>query len=142
MAKNGIDCDIIIVTFNGLNYTKKCVESIEKNTKNVNYRIIFVDNNSTDGTLEFLKKVPNSILISNDENFGFVNAMNQGFDKVSAKYVVWLNNDTIVSPSWLKFLLQHLENNPKNGAIGPMSNGTGVIQSDNNFGNFLLKFSI
>lgn len=133
MAKNDIDCDIIIVTFNGLNYTKKCVESIEKNTKDVNYRIIFVDNNSTDGTLEFLKEVPNSILISNDENFGFVNAMNQGFEKVSSKYTVWLNNDTVVTPNWLEILTEHLEKNPTAAAIGPVTNGSGVIQKENSW---------
>jgi len=122
-------CDIILITFNGLEFTKKCVESIESNTKDIHYRYIFVDNNSTDGTLEYLKTVPNSVLISNTENLGFVKAMNQGFEKVIGKYVVWLNNDTIVTPNWLSILVKDLENNPNASAIGPMSNGTGVMQS-------------
>lgn len=121
-------CDIIIITWNGLEYTKKCVESIEENTKNVDYRIIFVDNNSTDGTVEFLKQIKNSIILRNEENLGFAKAMNRGFEKVSAKYTVWLNNDTIVTSNWLKKLIDYLENDPKAGAIGPVSNGTGIIQ--------------
>jgi len=124
------DCDIIIITWNGLDYTKKCVESILKNTKNQKFRFIFVDNNSTDGTLEYLKEIPNAEIISNSENLGFVKAMNQGFDKVSSKYTVWLNNDTIVTPNWLDILINHLKNNPKAAAIGPVSNGTGVIQKE------------
>jgi GT2 family glycosyltransferase len=123
-------CDIIIITYNGLEYTKKCIESVEKFTKDVDYRIIFVDNNSTDGTVEFLKKIPNSVLIKNSDNVGFVKAMNQGFEKVTAMYTVWLNNDTIVTPDWLKFLIKHLEDNPDVAAIGPKTNGSGIMQKE------------
>ena len=127
---NNFDCDIIIITWNGLEYTKKCLESVESKTKRINYRYIFVDNNSNDGTLEYLKTIPNSILISNKENLGFVKAMNQGFEKADSKYVVWLNNDTIVTPNWLSYLIKHLEEYPEAGAIGPITNGTGIIQRD------------
>jgi len=123
-------CEIIIVTHNGLEYTKKCIESVEEHTKNVHHKFIFVDNHSTDGTLEYLKTVSNSTLISNKENFGFVKGMNQGLERASASYVVWLNNDTIVTPNWLSYLISHLENESKAAVIGPMSNGTGIIQRD------------
>ena len=103
-----IECDIIIITWNGLEYTKRCLNSIEKYTKNVDYRIIFVDNASSDGTVEYLKQIQNSILISNNENRGFAKAMNQGFEKISAKFTVWLNNDTIVTSNWLRRLIDHL----------------------------------
>ena len=130
LSDTKISCDIIIITFNGLSYTKKCVESIQNFTKNIDYRIIFVDNNSSDGTVEYLKTVPNSILIANSENLNFVKAMNQGFEKVSSKYTVWLNNDTVVTPDWLKILVEHLEKNPEAGAIGPKTNGSGIIQKE------------
>jgi len=123
MTKNVEDsCDIIIVTHNGLEYTKKCIESVEANTQNVSHRYILVDNNSTDGTLEYLKTISDSTLISNKENLGFVKGMNQGYDKVNAKYIVWLNNDTIVTPNWLSNLISHLENDPNAAVIGPMRN--------------------
>ena len=128
---NNVDkpiCDIIIITWNGLKYTKKCIDSIKKNTKDINYRLVFVDNNSTDGTIEFLEKISNSIIIKNNKNLGFAKAMNLGFSKISAKYTVWLNNDTIVTPNWLSKMINYLEKNEKFGAIGPVSNGTGIIQ--------------
>jgi len=126
-------CDIILVTYNGLDLTKKCIESVEKNTKDVKYRFVFVDNNSTDGTIDYLKNVPNSLLISNSDNKGFVKAMNQGFEKVSSKYCVWLNNDTIVTPDWLKILINHLQKNSNAAAIGPLTNGTGLIQREDSW---------
>jgi len=128
-----ITCNIIIITWNGLKYTKKCVDSVQQNTNGIDYRFIFVDNNSTDGTIKFLEKIPKSILIKNDINLGFAKAMNQGLEKVSSKYTVWLNNDTIVTPNWLTKMIGYLEKNPKYGAIGPVSNGTGIIQKIEGF---------
>lgn len=130
-SNNEKTCGIIIITHNNLDYTKKCIKSIEANTKGVNYRYIFVDNDSTDGTVDYLKKIKNSVLISNTENMGFAKAMNQGLEKVTSKYTVWLNNDTIVTPQWLHYLINHLEKIPNAGAIGPISNATGIIQRDN-----------
>jgi GT2 family glycosyltransferase len=134
-----LTCDIIIITWNGIDYTKKCVDSVQKNTQGVNYRFIFVDNNSTDTTLDYLEKVPDSILIKNDVNLGFAKAMNQGLERVSAKYTVWLNNDTIVTSNWLSKMIRYLENNPKSGAIGPVSNGTGIIQKAEGFDDVKIK---
>jgi len=133
MKKKEIESDLIIVTRNGLKFTKECIKSVLKNTSDVKYRFIFIDNNSSDKTVEYLKTIKNSILISNSENVGFIKAMNQGFERVEGKYVVWLNNDTIVSQHWLRYLIDHLENHPKSGAIGPLSNGTGIIQKTNDF---------
>jgi len=127
------EAEIIIITYNNLEDTKRCLESIKLNTDKTPYRLIFVDNGSNDGTIDFLKKVPNSILIENSENRGFVKAMNQGFDQVTAKYTVWLNNDVIVTSNWLEILINHLEKNPKAAAIGPLTNGTGIIQKCDEF---------
>lgn len=50
---------IIILTYNNLDYTKDCIDSILKFTKKGTYEIIVVDNLSTDGTREWLKKQKN-----------------------------------------------------------------------------------
>ena len=62
---------IIILTYNNLMYNIICIDSIRKYTKKDTYEIIVVDNNSTDGTREWLKEQKDIIVILNDENVGF-----------------------------------------------------------------------
>jgi len=124
-------CDIIIVTCNQLEDTARCLESIEKNTAGaVSYRYVFVDNNSTDGTLEHLKKFDSSVLIENKEDVGLAKAVNQGLKKAGADYVALLSSGAVVTPNWLDILVGHLEDDPRAGAVGPMSNAAGTVQHD------------
>jgi hypothetical protein len=52
-----MDLSIIIVSYNTKEFLKGCIESIYKTTKNINFEIIVVDNASSDGTIEILKKL-------------------------------------------------------------------------------------
>ncbi|WP_318153107.1 glycosyltransferase family 2 protein [Metabacillus arenae] len=112
---------IIILTRNGLNLTKLCIESILKNTE-PNYELIFIDNASNDGTVQYLKNVKNSLIITNKENKGFSGGCNQGLKIASGKFIVLLNNDTIVPREWLKKMKDWLEKDPSIGIVGPRSN--------------------
>ncbi|MCS0673865.1 glycosyltransferase family 2 protein [Cytobacillus firmus] len=112
---------IVILTRNGLSFTKICIESILKNTK-LEYELIFIDNGSNDGTSQYLKTIGNSKLIINKENKGFAAGCNQGLKKVNGKYIVLLNNDTIVSKEWLIKMKEWLEKDPSIGIVGPRSN--------------------
>ncbi len=80
--KNGLT-SIVILTFNQLNYTKQCVESIINNTPEL-HEIVFVDNGSKDGTVEWLKSLtkqnPNYTFIKNPFNKGFSVGYNQGIN--------------------------------------------------------------
>ncbi len=58
--------------------------------------------------------------IRNEENRGFVDACNQGAAVARGKYLVFLNNDTVVLPGWLKGLVETIEANPAIGAVGSM----------------------
>jgi GT2 family glycosyltransferase len=107
--------DIIIPCWNQLEYTKKCIESIQKNTNN--YNLILIDNGSTDGTAEYFKTL-DATVITNKENLGFVKAVNQGF-KASKNDVVILNNDTEVPEGWLDKMKEVLTGDV--GAVGPLS---------------------
>lgn len=77
MAKDKM-VSIVMVTYNQLEYTKLCVESIQINKKNIPYEIIIVDNLSTDGTREWLKQSSGIKYFLNDTNKGFGAACNQG----------------------------------------------------------------
>lgn len=91
-----IDISIIIINYNNCDVTMNCIESILKFTKNINYEIIVVDNNSTECSLENLRTLGDNIsFIINNENFGFAKANNQGAKIAKGKFLLFLNNDTL-----------------------------------------------
>jgi tetratricopeptide (TPR) repeat protein len=103
---------IVILTYNNLDYNKLCIESIRKYTKEGTYEIIVVDNHSTDGTVEWLKKQRDVKIILNGENLGFPKGCNQGIEIADeANDILLLNNDTIVTPNWLINLKKCLKKN-------------------------------
>jgi GT2 family glycosyltransferase/glycosyltransferase involved in cell wall biosynthesis len=120
---------IIILTFNNLSFTKLCLESIISNTEYPNYELIIVDNASSDGTLEYISEFMsgknNVSLLANKENLGFAAGNNLGAKLSSGEYLVFLNNDTIVTPGWLYRLYLHLIKNPSAGMVGPVTNAIG-----------------
>jgi GT2 family glycosyltransferase len=120
---------IIILTYNNLDYNKICIESIRKYTKNNNYEIIVVDNNSTDGTVEWLKEQKDIRVIYNKENLGFPKGCNQGIKMATGEEILLLNNDTIVTPGWLENLRECLYSSESIGAVGPVTNSCPNYQS-------------
>jgi GT2 family glycosyltransferase len=120
---------IIVVTYNKLDYTKMCLESIITNTEYPNYEIVIVDNASVDGSVEYIRNFKNSHnnvkFIRNDNNLGFAVANNLGASVSNGDYLLFLNNDTIVTPGWLHRLLFHLNANPTVGMVGPVTNAIG-----------------
>ena len=112
---------IILVTFNGLEATKNCIESIHKYT-NISYELIIVDNGSTDGTLEYIDSLSNAKTIHNQKNLGFSAANNIGIKNSKGDYILLLNNDTIVTEGWLNGLLRAINLAPEVGLAGPKTN--------------------
>ena len=119
---------IIVVTYNNLPLTRLCLESIFRNTEHLNYEVIVVDNDSTDGTPEYLRLAAQQQerlrIILNQENRGFSKANNQGIAESTGEHIVLLNNDTIVPPGWLNRLVRHLAD-PEVGLVGPVTNKIG-----------------
>lgn len=129
---------IIIVTYNNLNYTKECIQSILKYTQKNTYEIIVIDNNSKDNTKSWLKKQKNLKIILNNKNLGFPVACNQGI-KIANKEndILLLNNDTIVTTNWLSNLKKCLYSNDKIGATGSVCNHDENLQGVNfSYSNF------
>ncbi len=114
---------IIILTYNNLAYTKKCLNSIRKYTEENTYEIIVIDNNSTDKTKDYLEKQTDIKTIFNKENLGFPKACNQGLKLADSKNdILLLNNDTIVTTNWLSNLKKCLYSSKRIGACGPVCN--------------------
>ncbi|MEO8215487.1 MAG: glycosyltransferase [Acidobacteriota bacterium] len=119
---------VVIVTFNNLEYTQLCLDSVYRNTLWPNFEVIVVDNASDDGTPAYLKDMErtheNVKVILNSENHGFARANNQGLSVANGDYLVLLNNDTVVPNGWLSKLVRHLPK-PEIGLVNSVTNFSG-----------------
>lgn len=122
-------CDIIIPVWNQRAFTEECLDSIKTNTDG-DYQIIIVDNASQPDTREYLERVKASgelplTLIRNEENLGFIKAVNQGLTASTAQFVCLLNNDTLVTKGWLAEMISVAKSVPDIGIVNPSSNNLG-----------------
>jgi GT2 family glycosyltransferase len=120
---------IVILTFNKIEYTKKCIESIRKFTDMTKCEVIIVDNNSTDETRDWLINQKDLKVILNDENVGFPKGCNIGIEAAKKENdILLLNNDTIVTYNWLANLNKCLYSDELIGAVGPVTNSSAYYQ--------------
>jgi O-antigen biosynthesis protein len=113
-----IELSIIIVNWNVKEYLIKCIKSILQKIENIKYEIIVVDNASTDGSIQELKKsvtFKNIITIENDINKGFAAANNQGYDIARGEIILFLNPDTFFLDNNLKEIINELKKSVKIG---------------------------
>lgn len=114
-----LDLSVIILNMNRERLLQECLESLYRRTEGISFEVIVVDNASTDGSVEMVKrKFPQVILIENDENLGFTKANNQGIRIARGKYILLLNNDTKILDNSLKKLVQFMETNEDAGVVG------------------------
>jgi GT2 family glycosyltransferase/ubiquinone/menaquinone biosynthesis C-methylase UbiE len=108
---------IIILTYNKVDYTYQCLKSILMHT-DTPYQIIIIDNGSSDETTGFLDRLENALVFRNATNVGFVEGCNYGASKASSPYLMFLNNDTMVTDGWLSQLVDVMEKDNCIGAAG------------------------
>ena len=107
---------IIIITYNGLAFLKRCLASLSTFINDPTCEVIIVDNYSTDGSLNFLQdNYPKLKLILNSENRGVAAARNQGIDVAQGEKLMILDNDTEANDDAINAMLSHLDNNPEVG---------------------------
>lgn len=113
-----IEVSIIIVNYNGITYFQNCLDSIYDKLKTISFEIIVLDNNSHDNSVSFIKeKFPNVVLIESKINHGFGKGNNEAVKFAKGKYLLLLNNDTILLDD-LKPAIQFLKSDLTIGAIG------------------------
>lgn len=109
---------IIIVNYNGLRYARNCVASILRWSPRS--EIIIVDNGSTDGSVESLRKeFPQIRLIALTKNNGFGHGNNRGAEVATGNVFFFLNNDTLLTEDTPAVLAAYLERNSEVAACGP-----------------------
>ena len=111
---------IIILTWNGLDYTKKCLDSLKNSVINEqNVDVYVVDNGSERDTIQYLQAIKWITLIQNGENLGFVRGNNVAIDQIKSGDIVLLNNDIIITQmNWLQQLQETAYEDEKNGVVG------------------------
>ncbi len=125
-----IDLSIIIVHRNARRLLRQCLESIRSAKIAVAYEVIVVDNNSTDGSREMIKREFKEVCpIFNKKNLFFGKANNQGARVSKGRYILFLNPDTIVMPGAIDIMVNFLDSNPKIWGAGPkLCNLDGTVQ--------------
>jgi GT2 family glycosyltransferase len=113
-----VDVSIIIPVFNQLEYTHACLASLQTVEEKTPFEIIIVDDCSTDRTADVLSRVDGITYLRNERNSGFVASCNRGAEKARGKYLVFLNNDTLVKPDWLTALLDSFAEESRAGIVG------------------------
>lgn len=113
---------IVMLNWNQAGLTLACLDSLAEVTY-PNFRIVLVDNGSTDGSVPRIRaRYPELHIIENGENLGFSPANNLGIEHALAKgaeYVLLLNNDTVVAPDFLEPLIETAESSPDVGVVSP-----------------------
>lgn len=106
-----IKTTIIIPNYNGLSFMEPCFESLKEQTAR-DFKVLVVDNGSTDGSVEWLKehRIPSIFL---KENTGFSGAVNTGIRAADTPYVLLLNNDTSVEPGFVAAMERAMDQSPK-----------------------------
>ncbi|SMP27062.1 glycosyltransferase [Chryseobacterium profundimaris] len=120
------EVSIIIPVYNQIRYTLNCLYTLDQFDRDIQKEIIIINDNSTDDTLEYLKKINGITVIDNPENLGFLRNVNKGIHAAKGKYVYLLNNDVEVQENYLSSLLNVFSNKDNVGAVGSK-----MIFSDN-----------
>ncbi len=108
---------VIIVNWNGREHLKVCLPSLY-NQSYKKIEVIVVDNGSSDGSVAWLKRdYPKVRIIENKRNMGFAEGNNIGFRKAKGDFILFLNNDTKVTKSFLTELVRALKSNDGIGGV-------------------------
>src|SRR5262249_9103421 len=82
------------------------------------FEVIVVDDCSTDDTAEAVRRMEGIVYLRNETNTGFIASCNRGAEKARGKYLVFLNNDTLVRKGWLSARLDTFSGEPQAGIVG------------------------
>jgi len=119
-----MDLTISITSYNTKYVLSETLQAIIENTHNVEYEIVVVDNNSSDGTIEYIEKAyPEIILIKNDENRYLCYAQNQALKIARGKYFLICNSDMYIPENTIEEMVRFLNNHPDAGSVGCVNFG-------------------
>ncbi|MGO9374655.1 MAG: glycosyltransferase family 2 protein [Syntrophobacteraceae bacterium] len=107
-AFSGPETAVVIPVYNQLDYTRTCLESLRTHGKGIR-EIIVIDNGSMNSMAEYVSGLDYVRFIRNEENLGCAAAWNQGLNAARSPWVLFLNNDVVVTSGWLEGMLEFAE---------------------------------
>ncbi len=114
-----MDVSIIIVNWNTRQILQDCLQSVYKQTQEIAFEVIVVDNGSADGSVDMIRsEFPQVRLIANPDNRGFAAANNQGIAVATGRYILLLNSDTIVLDGAIQKTVVFADGRPGAGVFG------------------------
>ena len=126
----GISVSIVILTWNSQAEIAACLSSLASGLTRFSSEVIVIDNGSQDASCTIVREtLPSARLVCNTTNRGVAPARNQGLDLAHGKYVLMLDDDTVVQAQAFDRLIDYLEHHPDVGLCGPkLIDGAGRLQ--------------
>jgi GT2 family glycosyltransferase len=117
---DAVEISVCIANWNCRDVLRACLASLLDYPQGVSLEVIVVDNASADGAADMVARdFPEVNLIRNETNQGFARASNRAAERTRGKYLLFLNNDTVVPPRALARLAAFARRHPEAGMIGP-----------------------
>ena len=132
MKKEAPVVSIITSVFGQLEYTKKCLDKLEKTLRGkISYEVLIVDDASTDGTKQFLLTLPFPYRVFfNDTKKGFAKNNNYAAREAKGEYICFLNNDVFVQGNWLLPMIEVFQTKKMVGMVGNVQRLAGSWRYD------------
>lgn len=122
---------VVVLMWNNSQLTIACLESLTSESAYENLEVILVDNGSKPDEFTTVSQWIRQndkyevVIVQNKSNLGFAAGMNAGIKAATGDYVVLLNNDTQVTPGWVRKMMRHFRRNSDIGILGPLTDHCG-----------------
>jgi len=125
--------DIILVSYNTAEFTKRAIESVYAETRQTDFKIIMVDNDSKDNSVDLIAtEFPQVEIIQTGSNLGFAGAVNIGAKASNSPYILLLNPDTVVLDGAIDTLMDFAQKTPQAGVWGGITLNNDLSLNPNN----------
>jgi len=128
-----LQLDIILVSYNTAEYTKRAIESVYAETHDTTFKVIMVDNDSNDNSVELIaSEFPEVEIIQTGANLGFAGGVNVGAKASDSEYVLLLNPDTVILDKAIDKLMDYAKGTPQAGIWGGVTLNDDLSLNPNN----------
>lgn len=115
-----VDLSVVIVNWNAKDFLLDCIQTIVDQTLQYSFEVIVVDNASSDGSAEAVRKrFPSVQIICNESNVGFAKANNIGIKRSTGGYICLVNSDIKLVHGCLDMMCDYMRKHPEVGLLGP-----------------------